>query len=516
MIYEKVFQLAGSMGRGQYLIIFAVYFTMGCSGWQQLMTVFAARDVNFYCATTNSSYWNPNSGLPVYDNVCVEGCLKYIYEPGISSIVRDFNLDCGPKKYLKHFIHSPFWFGYLVSNLISGYLGDKTGRKPTCVISLLVYILATMSTILSPNIESLLITRLFTGFANGGCFSLSYLIMVECCGKRYLSRLALFSQIMYGIGGVFVAGVANVFIFSWRLQVSLFLAMISFAFCLCTAFLPESPRWLYTQDRKPEAEQVLRWIARLNGKEDVEAISFRRFPVLICDKSLECVKYVEISVTGSRDLSSGSSHSNDRAWICDLCSTFRGAALLISHLFFFPACAFIYFGLNFNVEDIGGNMYLSSVLLTACEFPTLVLSKAVDVFGRKRTVVLGALLGSIPCFILPFIKNTANEYFEISLAIFAKLMVTGSYNCMYIFTPESFPTVLRSTTVNYCLGAQNVAVTIAAIFSELSFGPNKSGPFITYGLVGLVGSLLLGVFGKETLGIPLFNTVEEYKKFATS
>ena len=76
-------------------------------------------------------------------------------------------------------------------------LGDKTGRKPTCVVSLGFYALVSFGAAFSPNIETLLLMRLFTGLFNGGSYSLAYLIALECTGEEYLGRVALLSQVYF-------------------------------------------------------------------------------------------------------------------------------------------------------------------------------------------------------------------------------------------------------------------------------------------------------------------------------
>ena len=57
MAYNEAFQGAGVMGRAQLLVITTGFIIMFCGGWQSLLTVFAARDVNFYCAV-KSTYRN--------------------------------------------------------------------------------------------------------------------------------------------------------------------------------------------------------------------------------------------------------------------------------------------------------------------------------------------------------------------------------------------------------------------------------------------------------------------------
>ena len=131
-IYDKVFQSAGRMGKAQIIIISISYVVMLCAGCQIIIPVFAARDVNFICKVnfTNET---------LISNTCYKECSHNVYEHGISSSTQEFSLDCGPKSHYRYFIHSSYWLGYLISNVIAGYLGDKTGRKPTCVISLGVY-----------------------------------------------------------------------------------------------------------------------------------------------------------------------------------------------------------------------------------------------------------------------------------------------------------------------------------------------------------------------------------------
>ena len=62
-------------------------------------------------------------GDVIVENQCVQDCSEYLYDSDVSSVIIDFDLDCGPKNYLKQFVHSPYWLGYLASNIFVGYLG---------------------------------------------------------------------------------------------------------------------------------------------------------------------------------------------------------------------------------------------------------------------------------------------------------------------------------------------------------------------------------------------------------
>ena len=121
--------------------------------------------------------------------------------------------------------------------------------------------------------------------------------------------------------------------------------------------------------------------------------------------------------------------------------------VFISHLLLWSACAFIYFGLNFEAQEMGTNLYLCSIFLSVCELPTIFLYKIVDKIGHKFAVVCGLLLGTLCCFVIPFSALFAGNFFKWCLAIFAKLVVTGKNNaifgnsqdqCFSVFSPEKY------------------------------------------------------------------------------
>ena len=66
-----------------------------------------------------------------YDNKCIQGCDKYNYKPGLSSITADFDLACGTGPFLASFSTSAYWLAFLVACLTVGYFGDRWGRKVT-------------------------------------------------------------------------------------------------------------------------------------------------------------------------------------------------------------------------------------------------------------------------------------------------------------------------------------------------------------------------------------------------
>ena len=230
--------------------------------------------------------------------------------------------------------------------------------------------------------------------------------------------------------------------------------MVSLSVFTSMLFLPESPRWLYSKGKLDRAEEVLKWFAKLN-KKDISLVSFKQHS-LIDGTGVDNLCYGQSS-------SALQNNSLDRAvprknpWIFSLFTTFRGGMLFISHLSLWSACAFIYFGLNFEAQEMGTNLYLCSIFLSVCELPTIFLYKIVDKIGHKFAVVCGLLLGTLCCFVIPFSASFAGSHFKIFLAIFAKLLVTGEDNAkheptvmspQFVLKPKKYLQIVR---LEYCV-----------------------------------------------------------------
>ena len=82
MDYEREFKIADSRGCVQIVIILITYLVMIFSGWQLLITVSAARDVDFTCSNNCSLNANSlnNKSLLFFESECSLGCSNYIYE----------------------------------------------------------------------------------------------------------------------------------------------------------------------------------------------------------------------------------------------------------------------------------------------------------------------------------------------------------------------------------------------------------------------------------------------------
>ena len=164
--------------------------------------------------------------------------------------------------------------------------------------------------------------------------------------------------------------------------------LVTFLFALSIFVLPESPRWLFSKGKLEEAERVLKWIGKLNGK-DTSLVVFEKHSHFNEFRGQK-VNELQPSTKCSQDKQPV---RKTRLSILSLCSTFRGQMLFFTHLLTWSASAFVYFALIFKAQEIGTNLYTCSIFLSLCELPTLLLFKSVDKIGHKTIVLWGLLLG---------------------------------------------------------------------------------------------------------------------------
>ena len=162
--------------------------------------------------------------------------------------------------------------GAVLGALYFGRLADKLGRKRMFLVTLVVYLIATVLTAFSFDIWSFAVCRFITGFGIGGEYAAINSAIDELIPARLRGRVDLAINGTFWIGAALGAGLSVVLLspdfigpeWGWRLAFGLG-GVLAFAILLVRRHVPESPRWLMMHGRFDEAEAVVRQIEKEVG-----------------------------------------------------------------------------------------------------------------------------------------------------------------------------------------------------------------------------------------------------------
>ena len=183
--------------------------------------------------------------------------------------------------------------GCIGGALVSGWLGDRFGRKPNLIIASVLFFASALFCAIPPTFSVLIIARIIGGVGIGMASVLGPMYISELSPPRLRGRLVTFYQLSIVLG-ILLAFVSNWMIvriatakFSWleglpyhamsdepwraMFGAGMFPAALFF---LLLFFVPESPRWLIEAGHK---DAGLALLARIGGLEvaqqEVEDIS---------------------------------------------------------------------------------------------------------------------------------------------------------------------------------------------------------------------------------------------------
>jgi MFS family permease len=154
--------------------------------------------------------------------------------------------------------------GAATGALFWGFLTDRFGRKKLFLITLAVYLAATVATAFATSFLTFAIFRFFTGFGIGGEYAAINSAIDELIPARVRGWVDLAINGSYWLGAAFGAAITPILLnpdlldadLGWRLTFALG-AVMALGILLVRRNVPESPRWLALHGRNDEAERIV-------------------------------------------------------------------------------------------------------------------------------------------------------------------------------------------------------------------------------------------------------------------
>jgi MFS transporter, putative metabolite:H+ symporter len=153
--------------------------------------------------------------------------------------------------------------GMTIGALITGFVGDKYGRRFTYQINLLVFGLASLAAAFAQDMTQLIACRFVQGLGLGAEIVVGYSTLTEFVPPKTRGRWLSFMAFIV-VAGFPATAILSYFIipnFGWR-PMFIIAGIGSLIVWYLRKNLPESPRWLESQGRTAEAEALMQAIEK--------------------------------------------------------------------------------------------------------------------------------------------------------------------------------------------------------------------------------------------------------------
>ncbi|KAF5949237.1 hypothetical protein HYC85_011230 [Camellia sinensis] len=462
-IDDMLNQFCGEFGVWQLRHFVLTSLAWALEAFHTMVMIFADREPEWRCLIPGSC--STGSGT-----VCglEPGSWEWIGGPA-SSTVAEWGLVCG-HKYKVGLVQSLFFGGCMIGAGIFGHLSDSIlGRKGSLTVVCILNAIFGCLTAFAPNFRTYTLLRFLTGFSTGGVGLCAFVLATEPIGlsKRGVAGMSTFYFFSTGIA--FLSGIAYLFQ-SWRaLYIATSIPSILFL-VIILPFISESPRWYLIRGKTNEAMKIMQNIAKVNGKHFQDDVS-----VALDEEANNTTTKNKVEAKAANEAITGS--------VIDVVrSPLTRVRLFLSFAINF-LCSVVYYGLSLNVVNLGTNLYLNVFLNAVAEMPAFLLTALLlDRFGRKPLAI------GTQCI----------------LGIFG---MAGTYNLLFVYTLELFPTVVR----NAALGCATQASQMGAILTPFVVVLGGGLPFAVFGVCGIAGGLLAFCL-PETLNKPLYDTMGGLEK----
>src|ERR1700760_4521699 len=148
--------------------------------------------------------------------------------------------------------------GMTLGALVTGFVGDKMGRRFTYQINLLIFGLASLAAAFAQDMNQLIACRFVQGLGLGAEIVVDYSTLTEFVPPktrgRWLSMMAFL--VVAGFPATALLGYLIIPAFGWR-PMFVIAGIGSLVVWYLRKNLPESPRWLEAQGRTDEAEALM-------------------------------------------------------------------------------------------------------------------------------------------------------------------------------------------------------------------------------------------------------------------
>jgi putative MFS transporter len=370
----------------------------------------------------------------------------------------------------KGLLGTAIFLGMLVGAWGWGWVSDRIGRKAGFISTVAIDSIFGLLSAFSPSFVWLVILRTITGIGVGGTLPVDYSIFAEYLPAQKRGRYLVLLESFWALGTIVTAGLAWLIVprlgWRWLLAISAVPGLIIF---VIRRSIPESPRYLLVSGRAGEARVVLEKVARENGTALPPGDLIAPPPA-------------------------------PRGRVADLWSPSLARTTLLLWIIWF-AISLGYYGVftwlpsYFRAKGMELlPVYQNTFILALAQLPGYFSAAyLVEKIGRRWTLALYMAASGLFTYLFAVAVSLS---WVVGMAIWMSFFALGAWGALYAYTPEAYPTILRTTGMGAASGMTRIAGAIAPTLGAALMGVSLVIPLTVYALSYIIGGL-------AALGLPL-------------
>jgi sugar porter (SP) family MFS transporter len=425
-----------------------------------------------------------------FDTAVVNGALEFFRK----------YLQLEADSFMEGWVVGSALLGCVVGAIMIGRLGDKYGRRYMLRIMAFLILISAVGTGLATEINSFVAMRIIGGLGVGGASVLSPMYISEMAPAKVRGRLTVTFQLAIVIG-ILVAFFSDYLLINigennwrWMFIVEGIPALIFF---LALFMVGRSPRWLVKNGKIEEAKNV---ITKVNWKADPNHI-INEIKESLDEDVIEHLKYLfkkpylRLVIVGI---------------LIGMFNQFTGINVVMYY------SAKIFLAAGFSSES----SILQTVIVGATNLVfTLIAMAVIDRLGRKKMLLLGALLMTafLGLFAYLFLASIQGLGLLIMLVLFVGSFAFSQGAVVWVILSEMFPNNIRARATSigsfslwvFCFITTLLFPIVVGLF-EHEDGTNNGIAyiFIFYAAMTLISFFFFRKYLYETKG----KTLEELEK----
>jgi MFS family permease len=398
--------------------------------------------------------------------------------------------------------------GACVGALFFGWLADRMGRKKLFLITLALYIVATVATAFSGTFLMFAVFRFFTGAGIGGEYAAINSAIDELIPARVRGTVDLIINGSFWLGTAVGAALSipllNDSLFpvdvGWRLAFGLG-AILGFTILLVRRNVPESPRWMFIHGRSKEAEALV---------DDIERQVMESTGVSELKEPKKAIKVREQETVGFLTIAKTVFGAYPRRTVVGL-SLFIGQAFLYNAVFFTYA---LVLGTFYGVKPDAVGYYIIPFAIGNFMGP-LVLGRLFDTVGRKPMIAGTYIVSGVLLIVTAFLFKAGTWTAETQTAAWCVIFFFASAGASsaYLTVSEIFPMETRALAIAffYAIGTAAGGITGPLLFGKLVATKDPGQVFWGY----MLGAVLMIIAGAVQAAIGVEAARKDLEDIAT-